>query len=119
MKGMLMTRMIAGSGRWVTLHNNRDMPVAPPSMKLFGNRKLFNPNPAEKMPMMMKIVLRVAWKIVRRLLYISLASRKFVLRFSLCVRVNTGIERVKSDFMPACAVFVKIQHLERLAFTPT
>jgi hypothetical protein len=34
----------------VTADTKSDIPVTPPSMKLFGKRKLLSPNPAEKIP---------------------------------------------------------------------
>jgi hypothetical protein len=30
--------------------SSREIPVAPPSMKWLGNKKLFNPNPADNTP---------------------------------------------------------------------
>jgi hypothetical protein len=30
--------------------SNREIPVAPPSIKSFGNKKLFNPKPADRIP---------------------------------------------------------------------
>ena len=40
-------------GRPVISVNKREIPVAPPSMKSFGKRKLFNPNPADNIPITM------------------------------------------------------------------
>lgn len=36
--------------------SNNDIPVAPPSMKLFGSKKLSNPKAAVKIPRMIKKV---------------------------------------------------------------
>ena len=33
---------------------NNDIPVAPPSIKRFGNKKLFKPKAAEKIPQVIK-----------------------------------------------------------------
>ena len=47
----------------VIFSNNREIPVAPPSIKLFGNKKPFNPNPAENTPIIIKIYSFIAWDI--------------------------------------------------------
>ena len=39
-------------GKPVISVNKREIPVAPPSIKSFGNKKLFKPNPADKIPRM-------------------------------------------------------------------
>ncbi len=44
-----MIRRIA-RGNLATSASKSEMPVAPPSIKLLGNKKLSNPNPAERIP---------------------------------------------------------------------
>ena len=39
----------------VIFSSNKEIPVAPPSIKLLGSKKPFNPNPAEKTPIRMYI----------------------------------------------------------------
>ena len=50
MNGMFTIKMKSQIGQAVIFVSSNEMPVAPPSIKSFGNRKLFNPKPAEMIP---------------------------------------------------------------------
>ena len=39
----------------VMFSSNNEIPVAPPSIKLLGNKNPFNPKPAEKTPIIIKM----------------------------------------------------------------
>ena len=49
-KGRFITISNKPSFKRVVCSNNSDIPVAPPSIKWFGNKKPFRPKPAENTP---------------------------------------------------------------------
>ena len=54
MKGIFKMTMRTDKEIPVVFVSNKEIPVMPPSMKPVGKRKLFNPNPATKMPKQIK-----------------------------------------------------------------
>ena len=59
-KGMLRTIIKIGKFIAPNLEINKETPVIPPSIKLLGNKKLFNPNDEEQTPTKIKNTLMVS-----------------------------------------------------------
>ena len=59
-KGMFTNTKSNPNSNDVMFFNNKEIPVAPPSIKLFGNKNPFKPKPAEKTPIMIKIASLIA-----------------------------------------------------------
>ena len=94
----------------VTFENNNDIPIAPPSIKEFGNKNPFNPKPAETTPSKIKntslivcetstsmlltqTVIRgllVVWVIFKKLRMESLLAANLVQRMTLLQRKMMG-----------------------------
>ena len=85
---------------------NSDIPMAPPSIKLLGNKKPFSPKPAEKILNKIKKPSCALCHILTRSNFASLANSLFVLislsflnfRFASAILILCHIDFIKCDF---------------------